>query len=139
MDNQIIIFWIIIIVAGLIIDFATYFLLRSYWQKNGVLLSDVLIARVFDRLDLSSPQLRKAFPVALRTQSLVLATHTSTLESLSTPEADAELVEIVPVSVEKVGDVRRVEFSIEMPLNTNVEVRIGATSEAGVTVEKREL
>jgi len=138
MDNQLIIFWIIIVVTGLILDFAAYFLFRSYWQKNGVLFSDMLIVWVFDKLPLVSPQLRKTFAVTPRTQTLVLATAAPTPEPLPMiPEA--ELVEIIPVSVEKIGDVRRVEFSIEMPLNTNVEVRIGATSEAGVTVEKREL
>ena len=151
MDNQLLITWIIIIVVALGLDIGGYFFLRRYWEKNDVILTDVWLNKIIDVIDLAFDwvdqlglRLRALFFLKPQTtQTPVLAgTAATTAEILPLSEPDAvpeEVEEIIPVSVEHVDGVRRVRFSLEMPLNTTVDVRIGATQEAGVTVEKREL
>jgi hypothetical protein len=151
MDNQLLITWIIIIVVALGLDIGGYFFLRRYWEKNDVVLTDVWLNKIMDPIDLAFDwvdqlglRLRALFFLKSETkQTPVLVGPAAVAEILPSPEpeleAASEVEEIIPVSVEQVDGVRRVRFSLEMPLNTTVDVRIGATQESGVTVEKREL
>lgn len=153
MDNQLLITWIIIIVVALGLDIGGYFFLRRYWEKNDVILIDIWLNKIMDPIELAFDwvdqlglRLRALFFLKPQTtQTPVLAGPAAAAEILPLPEpeveaeATPEVEEIIPVSVEQVDGVRRVRFSLEMPLNTTVDVRIGATQESGVTVEKREL
>ena len=150
MDNQLLITWIIIIVVALGLDIGGYFFLRRYWEKNDVILTDIWLNKIMDPIDLAFDwvdqlglRLRALFFLKpeTTTQTSVLAEPAAEILPLPEPEAEVtpEVEEVIPVSVEQVDGVRRVRFSLEMPLNTTVEVRIGATQESGVTVEKHEL
>ncbi len=150
MDNQLLITWIIIIVVALGLDIGGHFYLRRYWEKNDVILTDVWLNKIIDVIDLAFDwvdqlglRLRALFflkPQSMQTPVLAGTAAVAEILPLSEPDAVPEEVEeIIPVSVEHVDGLRRVRFSLEMPLNTTVDVRIGATQEAGVTVEKREL
>ena len=150
MEKQLLITCIIIIVLALGLDVVAYLFLRTDWKKNGTLLTDRLMSRWSDALHQQvkvwqngiSVNLVKYYqesvaqpaPAAVPVQAPVPVP-----APVPAPVVDAVLVEIVPVSVKKIGQVRRVQFSLEMPWDTQVEVRIGATHESGVTVEKREL
>lgn len=151
MDNQLLITWIIVIVVALGLDIGIHFFLRRYWEKNDVILTDVWLNKIIDPIDLAFDWVDQ---LGLRLRALfflkpgikqtpVLAGPAATPEVLPLPEPEVEAApeveEIIPVSVEQVDGVRRVRFSLDMPLNTTVDVRIGATQESGVTVEKREL
>jgi hypothetical protein len=130
MDNdQLLIWWAVLVIVAFSFDIGAYFFLRAEWKKSGVLLTDKLWNQLSDKLGQFvktwQERLRFARPRPAQTPS-------------SQPAID-DVVEIIPVSVKTFGQVRRVQFSMEMELNTTVNVRIGARQDAGVTVEKREL
>jgi hypothetical protein len=126
--DKLLITWTFMVVVGLSIDVLAYVLLRAEWKKKGVIVTDEFLKKVSDRLGQMIKALRKPAPIKPQPQP-----NPSSLAS------EVPIVELIPVSVESIGQIRRVQFSMEMPLNTTMEVRIGATLEAGVTVEKREL
>lgn len=152
MDNQLIASWIILLVLGIGLDVGIYLFLRADWRKNGVLRTDVFFDRIFDRLT----QLRKtvknglalglvryyrdSVPGLTPAPGTVSASETGSV-AVSEPEPvmDTDPVEIIPISVENVGQMRHIQFTLDMPIDSQVDVRIGATNEAGVTVQKREL
>jgi hypothetical protein len=139
MDNQLLITWIFMIVVALGLDVGAYFLLRIDWKKKGSTLPDRLWGRLFDQVDHTVKTWQSRISVGLVKYYQPAPASAPVPTPLPEPVVDATPVEIIPVSVKKVGNVRRVEFSVEMPLDTQVEVRIGATRDAGVKVEKREL
>ncbi|MGC1379144.1 MAG: hypothetical protein WA821_23140 [Anaerolineales bacterium] len=132
-NNQLLITWAIVVFVALGLDVGAYLFLRAEWKKSGVLLTDKLWNQLSDKLDQSVKAERERLLSLIRPKP----------KQLSLPDAPQPIiddpVEIIPVSVKTVGQVRRVEFSMDMALNTTVNVRIGATKEAGVKVEKREL
>lgn len=154
MTTQLIGAWIIFIIVGLAVDIGIYLLLRADWKKYGVVRTDLWLGNVFskigqigqavqNRISASLVQYyREALPTlkpaTVSGQAPTLGAD-SNLESDSESAADVAPVEIIPISVENVGQMRHIEFSIDLRLDTQVDVRIGATNEAGVTVEKREL
>lgn len=154
MDTQLIIFWVTLIVLGLGFDIGIYLFLRTDWRKNGVLRTDVWFDRIFDRLS----QIRKA--VSDRFAASLVRYYRDSVPSLATapafetapvfermvvaesepePVVDVAPVEIIPISVENVGQMRHIEFTLDLKLDSQVDVRIGATNEAGITIQKREL
>ena len=133
-SNQLLIMWAIIILAAFSLDIGAYLFLRAEWKKSGVLLMDRLWDQLFNKLD----RIVKAGRERLLSLKPQPKPKQAPLPEVSQPIID-DSVEIIPVSVKTVGQVRRVQFSLDMPLNTTVNVRIGATREAGVKVEKREL
>jgi hypothetical protein len=144
MDNQLFVTWIIMIVVALGLDVAVYLFLRADWKKNGSVLPDRFWNRFFDKLRQTAKTWQNRISIGLvkyYQPSTLQPSPASAPASGAEPvmEATDDSIEIIPVSVRKVGQVRRIEFSVEMPLDTQVEVRIGATREAGVKVEKREL
>jgi hypothetical protein len=126
--DKLLITWTFIVILGIGIDVLVYVLLRAEWKKRGVIVTDEFLKKVSERLGQMIKALRKPAPAKPQPQP-----NPSSLAS------EVPIVELIPVSVESIGQIRRVQFSMEMPLNTTMEVRIGATLEAGVTVEKREL
>jgi hypothetical protein len=132
-NNRLLISWAIVVLVAFGLDIVAYLFLRAEWKKSGVLLTDRLWNQLSDKLGQIVKTGRERLP------SLML----QPVRSTSLPESPQPVidnpVEIIPVSVKTVGQVRRVEFSMDMALNTKVNVRIGATREAGVKVEKREL
>lgn len=140
-DNQLLITWGMMVFAGLTLDVGAYLFLRADWKKNGITLTDRFWEWLFTQVKKAITKMQNRIAIAL------VKYHQDSLdpvaapkpEVLPEPEVESIPVEIIPVSVEHIGQVRRVEFSMDMFLDTQVEVRIGATREAGVTVEKREL
>ena len=152
MEKQLLITCIIIIVLALGLDVVTYLFLRTDWKKNGTLITDRLLSRWSDALHQQVKVWQNSISVNLvKYYQESVAQPAPASVPVQTPRpapapapvpapvVDAVPVEIVPVSFKKIGQVRRVQFSLEMPWDTQVEVRIGATYESGVTVEKREL
>lgn len=142
MDNQLLITWAFMIVIALGIDIGMYVFLRLDWKKNGSTLIDRFWNQLFDKMDQFFKKLQKSVAVALVKYHQASITPDAKPFSQLEPEPvapDVVPIEIIPVSVKNIGSVRRVQFSLDMPLDTQVEVRIGATREAGVKVEKREL
>ena len=136
MDNQLLINWIIMIVLALGADIAAYIFLRLDWKKNGSTFIDRFWNWLFDKLNLFVAALKKRVALGL------IQYHRASVATPAPEPAPLPVgppVETVPVSVKHIGPIRRIKFSLDMPLDTQVEVRIGATREAGVTVEKREL
>ncbi len=142
MDNELLITWTFFMVIALGVDIVAYLLLRLDWKKNGITIIDRFWNAHFRKIDQLSAALQKQIAIS------VLNYHRSTVAAApaaapkeALPEAKPKTPpgEIVPVTVRNVGNLRRVKFTLDMPLDTQVEVRIGATREAGVTVEKREL
>jgi hypothetical protein len=154
MTTQLIVAWVIFIIVGLAIDIGIYLFLRADWKKNGVVRTDLWLDNIFGKIGQIgkavqhriSASLVQYYREALPTlKPATVPGSASALGADSNPESDSELVadatpvEIIPISVENVGQMRHIEFSIDLRLDTQVDVRIGATNEAGVTVEKREL
>ena len=143
MDNQLLISWTFFVAIALGLDIAAYIFLRRDWKKNGITVVDRFWNALFGKIDQLAAAVRKQVAVEL------LKYHRSTVPAVAQTDAastpltkappTAPPVELVPVTVRTVGNVRRVKFTLDMPLDTQVEVRIGATRESGVTVEKREL
>lgn len=138
MDNQLLISWAFFIVIALGIDIAAYIFLRRDWQKNGITIVDRFWNNLFSKIDQLIAALQKQIAINL------VKYHRSTLATVTPTAAPAPLpetapVELIPVTVENMGELRRINFTLDMSLNTQVEVRIGATRETGVIVEKREL
>ena len=132
-NNQLLLMWAVIVGATLIVDAGTYLFLRAEWKKSGVLLTDKFWSLLRDRLV-------QFVKTALKTLRPVRPQLASVPAPASAPVVDEIPVEIIPVSVQMVGgEMRRVEFVVDMAMNTTVNVRVGATREAGVKVEKREL
>jgi len=132
-NNQLLILSAMIIVATLILDAGIYLVLRDEWKKSGILLTDKFWSLLSDK----PGQFVRAVWKTLRPIRPQLA---SAPVPASAPVVDETPVEIIPASVKMVGgEMRRVEFVVDMAMNTTVNVRIGATREAGVKVEKREL
>ncbi len=134
MDN-ILISLVFMVIAGLSIDLLAYFIIRAEWKKSGVVLTDKLLDQAGSKLDQLTQAGRKLFsPIKLQP-----APRPAFAQPQPAAPSQAPAVEIIPASVETVGGLRRVNFSLDMQMNTTMEVRIGATSEAGVKVEKREI
>ena len=130
MDNdQLLIWWAVLVLVAFSFDIGAYFFLRAEWKKSGVLFTDKLWNQLSDKLG----QFAKTWRERLR----FIRPRPAQTPS-SQPVID-DVVEIIPVSVKAFGQVRRVQFSMDMELNTTVNVRIGARQESGVKVEKREL
>lgn len=141
METQILT-WSFMVSAAVLIDIAAYIFLRLDWKKNGITLTDKFWNLVFDRADQIGNTIKKR--IAIMVVKYHQATLAENVAPTPVPEPDPlpvadPSVEIVPVLVRSIGKVRHVQFFVDMPLDTQVEVRIGATREAGVTVEKREL
>ena len=131
-NNQFLLTWAIIVVATLSLDIGAYLFLRAEWKKNGVLLTDKFWNLVSDKLG----QAVKTAWKSLRPIKPQLAASLPT----PAPVVNEPPIEIIPVSVKMVGgEMRRVQFTVDMAMNTTVNVRIGATREAGIKVEKREI
>ena len=132
-NNQLLIMWAIAVLVAFSLDIVAYLFLRAEWKKSGVLFTDRLWNQFSDKLG----------PIVKTGRERLLSLKPQPIQPIPLPEPPQpvidDLVEIIPVSVKTVGQMRRVEFSMDMALNTTVNVRIGATSEAGVKVEKREL
>ena len=126
--DKLLITWTFMVVVGIIIDVLMYVFLRAEWKKTGIILTDQFSKKVSDKLSQAIKALQKPEPAKPQPKP-----------GPSPLASKVPIVELIPVSVESIGQIRRVQFSMEMPLNTTMEVRIGATLEAGVTVEKREL
>jgi hypothetical protein len=144
MDTQLIFFWIMLLVVGLAIDIGVYLFLRADWRKTGVLRTDAFFDRIFDQLSQLQKTIKNSLNISLvryyRDSVPALASaSTSVSENELEPVMDTDPVEIIPISVENVGQMRHIQFSLDLPLDSQVDVRIGATNEAGVTVQKREL
>jgi len=131
MDN-LLITWIFLIVAGLSIDLLAYVLLRAEWKKSGVVFTDKFWNQAWTKLEQLVKTGQERLRPAARPQPALTPSELDLLEN-QIP------VEIIPASVNIVDGIRQVEFSLEMQMNTTMEVRIGATSEMGVKVEKREI
>lgn len=143
METQILT-WSFMVSAAIIADIAAYIFLRLDWKKNGITLTDKFWNQVFDRADAVGKSIQTRISILLVKYHRASITDTpaavSQLKpSTVAPASDSVPVEIVPVLVHTTGNVRHVKFFVDMPLDTQVEVRIGATREAGVKVEKREL
>lgn len=141
-DNQQLITWTMMVVVALALDIGAYIFLRQDWKKNGSTLTDRFWAQVFDRASQINKTIQHRIAIALvnyHQASIATDDKPAAADPAPEPLPDATPVEIVPVTVRNIGGVRRVKFSLDMPLDTQVEVRIGATRESGVTVEKREL
>lgn len=142
MDTQLLISWIIVVLVALGLDIGIYIFLRLDWKKNGTTFIDRFWDRAFDQANQIFQALKKRIAIALvkyHQASVSPAPVSAPTDPVLEPLPDAHPVERIPVSVKNIGTVRRVQFSLDMPLDTQVDVRIGATREAGVTVEKREL
>lgn len=142
MDNQVLT-WAFMVIAALVLDIAAYIFLRLDWKKNGIALTDRFLNRVFEKVDSFFESLKTRAAIALLKYHKAVAGETPasapSTEVKPEPAPAASSLESVPVLVSNVGKVRRIKFFVDMPLDTQVDVRIGATREAGVTVEKREL
>jgi hypothetical protein len=128
-NNNLVIWWTIIVIVALSIDIVVYIWLRTEWKKRGVMVIDEYFKKALNWPKQTFETLKKRLPGKPQPRQPHPAPQPT----------EAPIVELIPVSVESIGQIRRVQFSMEMPLNTTMEVRIGATLEAGVKVEKREL
>ena len=134
--NQLLLMWAVLVIAALCLDVGAYLYLRAEWKKSGVLLTD----KLWNQLTNKPRESLKAGWERLRAIAKPKAAPTSAVAEPAPQEAAIdEAVEIIPVSVKTIGQVRQVQFSLDMALNTTVNVRMGASGEAGVKVEKREL
>ena len=124
-NNPLFLTWSTFLVGALFVDFGVYFYQRYIWKKSGVILTDQFWEKLSESLRrmIAEGRPRKLQPAPALPKPVIVV--------------EEPAVEVIPVSVEMVGEVRRVEFSLEMELNSKVNVRIGATPEAGVKVEKR--
>lgn len=145
MDN-LVITWIFMALIGLSIDVLAYVLLRAYWKKSGVVLTDKLWDQVSAKLsEIAQAGQERLFPAKpLPNPTPVNPVSIDPAPVLVEPEppsvpSEEPAEEIIPVYVENIGQLRRVQFSLDMQMNTTMEVRIGPTSETGVKVEKREI
>ena len=148
MDNQLLITWAFMLGTGLVIDVAAYIFLRQDWKKNGSSIVDRFWDMVFNKTDQLAASAQKQIAIALLKYHRSAIAESAKTDSPNTPEAKPEtqpeaapelLGELIPVTVQNDGNLRRINFTLDMALDTQVEVRIGASREAGVTVEKREL
>ena len=140
-NNQQLITWTMLVVVALGLDIGAYIFLRLDWKKNSSTLTDRFWNQLFDRVDKTVKIVQNRIAIALVKyhQASIAADVKAAPAPEPVPDPDVTPAEMIPVSVRNVGGVRRVKFSLDMPLDTQIEVRIGATREAGVTVEKREL
>jgi|GEM_PF-4172205 len=156
MDNQLIIFWSISTVGAVFIDIVAYFLLRNQWKQRGFTVVDEFWEKVFRRVDQTVKAVQARVP-ALPTWTVWTASPpdpttpepvpvapgplpASTLtEPPALPPPPAEPApQLIPAAVKKVGKLKRVEFSLDVPLDSAVNLRIGPSTEKGVNVEKRD-
>ena len=127
--------WIILIVTALGLDIFICLVLRDRWKKTGVIVVDEFWGKISSSLH---------SPVKVRQPSLSTARiqpdkAPAPLPPDPLPAPGVVPTEIIPVSVKTIGRVRRVQFSVDMPFDTTVEVSVGASAETGVRVEKREI
>jgi len=146
MTNDSLITWAIVVIVALVLDFGIYIWLLTVWKKSGVVLTDQFWDVVTERLSQMVEEIwanfQKALP-KLPAKKPVVALQSAgqppALPPLPSDDVREPSVETIPVSVKKVGKLRKVAFSFDMPLETKVNVRIGPTSDDEIKVEKHEL
>ena len=144
MTNDSLITWAIVVIVALLLDFGIYISLLVVWKKSGVVLTDQFWDMVTERASQMTKEIganiQKALPKLPEKTPIILQPAQGLAPQPLPPDDMPEPgVESIPVSVKKVGKLRRVAFSFDMPLETKVNVRIGPTSDDEITVEKREL
>jgi hypothetical protein len=146
MDNVLVSIWIISLVVALSLDVSAYIVLRREWEKRGVLVTDELAKRVSDRLD----QIRKTWqkpatpktepappvqkPVEVVEAAVEVAKEVPSVR-VASPEPEPEPI---PAPVRAAGQLKHVEFSMDVPLDSAIDISIAATPQ-GVKVEKRQV
>jgi hypothetical protein len=146
MTDQLLITWIIFLIFALCIDIGAYIALRVIWKRKGVVPTDefwnLVEARlgqginvIIDRLS----RIRLQLPQAPALSQTPKPTPAPDKVPAEVPDEIPAGVELIPYYVKTIDNIRQVQFSFEMPLNTKINVRIGATGENGIQVEKREL
>lgn len=141
--NDLFIFWSVIIVVSLSLDALGYFVLRHHWKRSGgIILTDDLWAQISGRLQQRARSWQEKRPVKSEKPVIrAIVPEPSPAPPLppSPPLREEPAVQVIPASVKTLGQLREVEFSVDIPLNTVVDIYVGAASEDGVKVEKREL
>jgi hypothetical protein len=143
MDN-IFVIWIIAMVVALSLDVLLYIVLRRGWEKHGVLITETLFKQVSDRLGQVVKTWQKPAPV--KTKPPVPAqkpvepaqAKVEVKKEQAQPVQAAVESELIPASVQTVGQLKRVQFSMDVPLDSAIDISIASTPEAGVKVRKRQ-
>jgi hypothetical protein len=137
MDNAFIIWIIISIVAALGLDMWIYIVSRREWETRGVMLTDELWQQASDRLGLN--RIAATWQERRSAKTKPAPVEGSAQQKEAQPVQQDLQAQSIAASVKTVGKVKHVQFSMDMPLDSAVEISISATPEAGVKVEKRRI
>jgi hypothetical protein len=142
MDNVLVSIWIIAMVVALSLDVAVYIVLQRAWEKRGVLITDELSKRISDRLGQIVKPWRKPAPVKISppvpvqkpVEAVKAVPAAQPVQAVPAPEPEP-----IPASVRSAGPLKHVEFSMDVPLNSAIDISIAATPLGDVKVEKRQV
>ncbi len=130
MDNLFYI-WITAMVVALSLDVSAYIVLRRQWKKRGFTIIDELSERMSNRLG----QIKKRWQELRPVKTKLAPVQQPVQEEEQMIQADLQ-PELIAASVKTIGRLQRVQFSMDVPLDSRINISISSTPETGVKVEK---